>query len=277
MKSIRIFTSLIMASLLILGQVSAAFAAAPLQGTTIIAGEVIAISVQPDINTGINMVFVTLRNNGVDQTVRISEKDAADLGLVYYEDAGPIPDDSWLGYWLEIDSTLVIPDPVVQAPEEPQHPVGSALATFFGLEYDVVMEAHDAGSGFGVIAQALWLSQKVAGEEASAEDATTLFLAILAAKTDGTYEAFYSEYLPDEETIPSSWGQFRKALLAGDKKLNLGVVMSQKDKDNDPADTGNGDNNGNTTNGNSNKDKNKDKPNDGGSGTDKGKGNDKKP
>lgn len=282
MKSAKIFSSIVIASLLILSQVVVALAAPPLQ-TTYISGEVRAISVQTDASTGIHTIVVTLIDaQRVEQKVRISEKDAFDIGLIYYKDAGPVPDEEWLGYWVDIESTLVIPDLVVEMSVEPQHAVGGALATFFDFDYKVIMDTHDSGTGFGIIAQALWMTQKLLGDDSSAEEKTALFLAIVTVKKDGNYEEFYNEFFPDEETIPSSWGEFKKALLAGDKKVNLGVVMSQKDKDNNGA--GNTDNGGsnNPNNANSNKDKNKDKSNNSGGngnggGSGNGNGNDKKP
>ena len=64
---------------------------------------------------------------------------------------------------VEIDPTTVIPDQ-----QENQHPVGNALATFFsdieGIDYDTIMAAHENGVGFGVIAQALWLTSELGGD-----------------------------------------------------------------------------------------------------------------
>ncbi len=81
---------------------------------------------------------------------------------------------------------------------------------------------HEEGYGFGVIAQALWLTQKMEGD-------ADVLTAILEAKKTGDYSAFTLE----DGTVPTSWGQLKKAIMAGDKKNNLGVVMSGKDKDKD--------------------------------------------
>jgi len=100
-----------------------------------------------------------------------------------------------------------------------QNPVGAALAEFFaelvGVDYETIMEYHEQGMGFGVIAQALWMASKLEGD-------STVFTAILDAKKRGDYSAIT---LPDG-SIPRNWGQFRKALLSGDKKSNLGAIMS---------------------------------------------------
>lgn len=262
MKIAKIITSFILAGFLLLAQVAVAFAAPLPQEMTYISGEVVVISVKPDVNTGISTVFVTLRNAGVEQTVRISEQDAAFIGLVYYEDAGPLPDEEWLGYWLDIEASKIIPDPVDETPLEPQHPVGSTLATFFsdidGLNYKVIMEAHTNGTGFGVIAQALWLTRKLEGN-------VDVFTKIINAKK----EENFSDFTFNDGSSPMNWGQFRKAVLGEDKKGNLGLAMSQKDKDK-PGNSSNA----NANNPENNKDKNKDKSNNGGAND---KGNDKNP
>ena len=87
-----------------------------------------------------------------------------------------------------------------------------------------------------------------------------IFLAIVQAKKDKDFSAFVLE----DGSTPQNWGQFKKAALNGDKKGNLGVVMSGKDKDNnghgqdkDKTNNGNGQDKDKSNNGN--KEKNKDK------------------
>ncbi len=103
-----------------------------------------------------------------------------------------------------------------------QHPVALALAEFFSdiTNYVTIMQKHEDGFGFGVIAQALWMTRKLDGDS---ED----FLAILSAKETGNYDAFADLF---EDEVPQNWGQFRKAILNGEKKNNLGCIMSQTDK-----------------------------------------------
>src|SRR5262245_63354362 len=100
------------------------------------------------------------------------------------------------------------------------------------------MNANENGYAFGVIAQALWLTQKRGGD-------SNFLLAILQAKSFGSYDKLFDDYqelLPDVSTIPTSWGQFRKAVM---EKDNLGTVMSAKDEDEDKGNAGNQGNGGN--------------------------------
>ena len=122
-------------------------------------------------------------------------------------------------------------EPTAEPTEEPTeeesptvHPVASALAEFFaetlGLDYNAVIGYHEEGMGFGVIAQACWISFALEG------DATVLG-DILAAKKSGD---FSSITLPDGETA-KNWGQFKKAALGNEKaKKNLGAIMSGRAK-----------------------------------------------
>jgi len=153
--------------------------------------------------------------------------------------------------------------PAVLVVEEAQNPAGAALASYFAdiTDYETIMNAYngefDFGEcGFGVIAQALWLTRKMGGN-------SDTFLAVLLAKQTGDYSAFIFE---DGTAVPENWGQFRKLVLDGDKKANLGVVMSQKDgehgnngsnghngqgqgNNNDHENQGKNDENGNANNG----------------------------
>ncbi len=159
---------------------------------------------------------------------------------------------------VEIDPATVIPDEVE---EEKQHPVGSAISDFFsdllGVNYETVMEYHDEGTGFGVIAQALWMTNALEGD-------TELFSAILDAKKNKDYSGIT---LPDGST-PQNWGQFRKAVMKDrDKaKENLGAIMSghaESEQDNtqlEPKNNGNSpDKDKDKGKDNKNKDKGKDK------------------
>lgn len=247
-----------------------AVSAAPAAGKTV-GGRVTVLACETDTVTGEMLFLVTLEaTNGTLETVRIDQVTAESLGLVQLTIDG-IPDctpaalANALGMEVTIDSTDIIPDE-----EEAQHPVGAALATFFGdiTNYAAIMDAHENGAGFGVIAQALWLTKKLEGD-------TDTFLAILLAKQTGDYSAFTFE---DGTPVPQNWGQFRKLLLDGDKKNSLGIVMSNKDKDHasNGSSNGNGQGNGNGNgtgqgNGNGNPDKNNDKGNNGNN-EDKGNG-----
>jgi len=144
--------------------------------------------------------------------------------------------------------------------DDAQNPVAAALAAYFAdiADYDTIMSAHDGEydfgeCGFGVISQALWLTKKMGGD-------SDTFLAILLAKQTGDYSAFTFE---DGTAVPGNWGQFRKLVLDGDKKGNLGVVMSHKDEEH-----GNNGSNGNNGQGQSNNNHGNNGKND-----DKGNGN----
>ena len=238
MKKTKFIISLIMAVGMVLAQAFVVLAAP--DSTPSITGQVTYVEVVPDESTGITTVLVTIDNT---QTVRISTETAEGLNLIYnngeaYEIVQPLPE------LIEIAAADVITD-------EPQHAVGSALATFFsdidGLTYDMIMQAHEQ-NGFGVIAQALWMTRKLAEENSNVVlgDGSLLesdiFMTILDLKNGGDYSAFF----PDDESAPTNWGQFKKAILDGDKKANLGAVMSHRNENaahNAQTGHGNGNNN----------------------------------
>jgi hypothetical protein len=121
-------------------------------------------------------------------------------------------------------------EPTAEPTEEPPaaHPVASALlAEFFagaaGLDYETIMEYHEKGNGFGLIAQACWMSIALTGDDAS------LFDDILDAKKEHDFSTIT---LPDDiEETPTNWGQFRKVVLRSEKaKKNLGAIMSRRAK-----------------------------------------------
>jgi hypothetical protein len=116
-------------------------------------------------------------------------------------------------------------EPIEEPPEEEpttEHPVASALAKYFadtlGLDYDAVMGYHEEdGMGFGVIAQACWISFLANNDDGLLDQ-------IIKAKK-GEIE-FSSITLPDGTTA-KNWGQFKKAALGSKKaKKNLGAIMS---------------------------------------------------
>jgi len=244
MLKTKFVTSLVLALAILALPVGAVFAS-PLLQEEFISGTVTGLACETDTATGITTFLVTVEGaDGVSQTLRIDQLTAEDLGLITVDENGS-PDCSEealaeaIGLEVEIDPASVIPEE-----EEPQHPVGSALATFFAdiIDYDAIMAAHEDGVGFGVIAQALWLTQKLEGD-------VEVFLAILTAKETKDFGAFVLE----DGSTPKNWGQFRKAIMDGEKG-NLGIVMSDKDKDNENG-NGNGSGNGNGNGNNKNKDK----------------------
>jgi hypothetical protein len=258
MKKTNIFITLILMFVVLFAQAGNVAAAPVAQTSTPITGTIQSITLETD-TTNVTTVLVTLVDGlGATQTVRISVDTAVTLGLVTLDPTtnAPVVDSTQIGKSVTIASTTVIPDPTTT--EESVSPISSLLAKFFDEDASVIAGYHNDGFGFGVIAQALWISKNLSGNASLAGD-------ILQAKQANDFEAFFTahpEYLVDGETIPTNWGQFRKALL--DKKQNLGVVVSGHGNDNNNSTqpehgNGNGNNNGKGNgNGNGN-DKNKDK------------------
>jgi hypothetical protein len=249
MKNAKILISIALASLMILTQFAAVLAAPPLAKPAPVAGAVNSVSLATDPTTGVITVLVGVTDQmGEIQTVRVSGKTAAKLGLIDHDSAdgnpfivNPLPK------YIEIDAKSILTD------EQPRHPVGSALADFFdgikGIDYEIIMGAHAACNGFGVIAQVLWLIEKMGG---TADD----FLLLLDAKKNNDF----TDFPLDDGTIATSWGELKKALV--DK--HLGLIMSQKNKEGDgDGPQGNPNNPTGNDENNSNKDKTKDKTNHG--------------
>jgi len=226
MKYMKFLVSFVLVMFILAGQVSAVFAAPER-----IAGTVQSITLETNIDTAVTTVLITLSDSGVSQTVRVNIDSAIALGIVILGgDGNPVINKAILGQLVEIDSSTVIEDQLHQ------HPVGDALATFFSdivdLDYDTIMAVHDEGTGFGVIAQALWLTKKLEGN-------SELFLAIIDAIKSKDFSAFVLE----DGTSPTNWGQFKKAVMDG-KKGKPGVVMTNNNNE-DNNRSGNGSNNGN--------------------------------
>ena len=219
MKRTKFLLSVLLATIFLAAQVMVVGAAPAAQDTTPITGTIESIVLETDTNTDTTTVVVTLTDEfGETQTIRLSVEDATALGLVTDDSSGPVVDDGKVGTDVEIDPATVIPDETI---DEAQHPVGSALSDFFsdllGVDYETIMNYHDDGVGFGVIAQALWMTNALDGD-------TEIFAAILDAKQNKDFSGIE---LPDGST-PTNWGQFRKAVMKDrDKsKENLGAVMS---------------------------------------------------
>ena len=235
-----IFTLALMFGLLFTQARSAA--AAPAQDTTPITGTITSVTCETD-SGGTNTFLVTFDGT---TTVRISQQSAIDLGLVTADGTGNVDcaSDAVKGELLadsgktdvSIDQSQVIPD---QTQEESVNPISAILGKFFDTDASVIDGYHKDGFGFGVIAQALWIS----GGDAS------LTGDILQAKQEKSFTDFFDahpELLPDGATVPTNWGQFKK-LLSGEKH-NLGVIVSGHGNTDTNNEHGNG--NGNDNNGN---------------------------
>lgn len=219
--------------------------AAPARQAESTTGTVSAATCETD-NAGPTTILLSVQStDGTSKTVRISLETAVTLGILAPDTAcGEEALAGAIGMEVSVDPSLVIPDE--EEDETMQHPVAYALSLFFEdvTDYETIMSAHQDGTGFGVIAQALWLTKQMEG-------GSDAFLAILEAKETGDYSAFARE----DGSVPQNWGQFKKVLK--EKKANLGAVMSNRDsgeaddandeidaagnaQDNDKSDNGNG-------------------------------------
>ena len=227
------------------------------EGTTDpIVGTIQSYALGTDATTGdpIVVVDVLLEDGVTVQSVNLTPAEAEALGLVTLD---PTTGDPTLVEGLEgtafsftpgetcVDDPLTTDVDECAGEEEVTHPVALALADFFGEDAGDIMDAHEDGFGFGLIAQALWMSEKLGGGEACEDDPATeanecaceddpateadecaaggggtSFQDILDAKKSGDYSGFTLE----DGSTPTNWGQFRKAVL--EKKNNLGQVMS---------------------------------------------------
>lgn len=234
----KLLASILLAVAVLFAQVGIAAAAPPAQDTTPITGTIQSIATETDAN-GVTTVLVTLLDDqGATQTVRLSVDTAVGLGLVTLDPvtSAPVVNESQVGQPVEIDPTTVIPD---ETPEEPVHPIAALLAAFFFPDdptmASVIDSYHNGDNeegvfGFGVIAQALWMSMSLT-EDGSAD--ADLAGEILIAKQNHDFSAFFPE---GTENIPTNWGQFKKALHENKDKHNLGFIVSGHA---DPDDTTN--------------------------------------
>jgi hypothetical protein len=245
MSRTKALISILMILILIALSGASVWAAPNLQES--IGGEVQEIVPEVD-ETGTITVLVTLVDElGETERVRVSLQTAAELGLVQVDENGePVLDDTGnaivnedaIGSTVEIDPGLVIEEDEEEG-EEPltEHPVASALANFFevklGLDYGTIMGYHEEdGMGFGVIAQACWMSYALKGD-------ATSFREILDAKKGHTLGDLNLTAIgvPEGET-PTNWGQFKKVVLGSKKaQRNLGEIMSGRAEQLDGTDS----------------------------------------
>ena len=222
MSTTKLITTFLLALAVLFAQVGTAAAAPQAQDVTTISGTIEKIEPGTDLE-GNTVILVTLKDDlGNIQTLQFSLMDATTLELVTVDpNTNEITvNESLYGTTGEFDPNLATI--VEESVEESNHPISVLLAAFFDLDASEIDGFHDDGFGFGVIAQALWVSQNLGGD-------TSLTGDILQAKQDKEFEAFFEthpEYLADGETPPTNWGQFKK--LLSEKKNNLGVVVSGK-------------------------------------------------
>jgi len=242
----KLLASILLSGAVLFAQVGLAAAAPTAQDTTLITGTIQSITTETDSN-GVETVLVTVLDDlGATQTVRLSVDTASALGLVSLDPvtSEPVINETQIGQPVQIDPVTVIPD---ETSEEPAHPIAVLLAAFFGEDASVVNDYHQDGFGFGVIAQAMWMSKNLN------EDASLTGL-ILDAKKSGDYSEFI---LPDGST-PTNWGQFKKAV--SEKKNNLGIVVSGNAEPDDSVNPSARQEHQNGKDKDKGKDKNKNKP-----------------
>jgi hypothetical protein len=214
MLNTKFLVSILFALAVMFAQVGNVAAAPQRQDTTPITGTIQSIATETDAN-GVTTVLVTIADDlEVTRTVRLSVDTAVMLGLVTLDPTTnePVVDGTQIGQTVEIDPTTVTPDE--EPTEEAVHPIAALLANFFDQDPSVVNGYHEDGFGFGVIAQAMWMSESLNGNVSVAG-------LILEAKRSGDYSSFE---LPDGSS-PTNWGQFKKAIMQKDKK-NLGIIVS---------------------------------------------------
>jgi hypothetical protein len=235
MRKTKFIASLLLAMAVLFAQVGIVAAARPAQDTT--PPLITEITTETDEN-GVTTVLVTTQVEGeAPQTVRISLDYALELGLIDPTTQEPVLPES-VPPDTTIDPTRVIEVVPPEEPAEDVHPIAAILANFFGEDPSVVNEYHLDGFGFGVIAQAMWVSRNLTGTEDEVGDAS-LAGDILQAKRDKDFETFFAEHEEFGDVVgdemPTNWGQFKK--LLNEKKQNLGVIVSWQAEDGtqDPA------------------------------------------
>ena len=167
MKTTKLFATFILTLAVLLAQTGSAFAQDPVTNT------VKTLACGTDGTT----VLVTYDDGDATTpkvTVEVSLETAVTLGFLPVS-AVACDEASLVGEGDPIDPATLTP-----VEEEPKHPVGAALAAFFEgfADYDAIMEAHEDGTGFGVIAQALWMTKKLGNPDIT-------FDMIITAKKDG--------------------------------------------------------------------------------------------
>ncbi len=223
----KLLASLLLVLAVLFMQVGSVAAAPQTQDTTI-TGTIQSITTET-VN-GTTTVLVTFTDG---RTARVSVDTAVTLGLVTLDPntQQPIVNQNQFGQPVSIDSTAVVPEP------EEVNPISAILANAFGVEPSTIQGYHEDGFGFGVIAQALYMSQAISNNG----DASLAGI-ILQAKRDHNFSTL-SQYF-DPNSTPTNWGQFKKALL--EKKQNLGSAVSGHGNDeNSPDQHGNGKDNNN--------------------------------
>ena len=220
MSKTRLLAGVLLVFMLLTVQVGMAAAAPLAQDAPPITGTIQSITTETDANGVTTVLVKILLADQTTQTVRISLAYAVELGLINPTTQEPVPLEE-LTEDVAIDANQVIADE--EPAEEAVHPIAALLAAFFDEDPSVVNGYHEDGFGFGVIAQALWISQNLTGTEDETGDAS-LAEQILQAKEDHDYSTFTDFF--EDGFVPTNWGQFKKALRENKEKHNLGSIVS---------------------------------------------------
>src|ERR1043165_1320159 len=223
MKSTKLFATIFLVLAVLFAHVGVALAAPQTQSTTPITGTIQSITTEKDASGATVVVLGLKKADGTTQTVRLSLETAASLNLI--DKTTLQVNQAQVGQSITMDPSAVLP--AGETTQESIHPIAAILAAFFHADPSVVNGYHQDGFGFGVIAQALWMSGNINGGTAD----TDLAGEILQAKKSGDYSGIQ---LPDGFTwpngsAPTNWGQFKKALKTLNEnkdKQNLGVIVS---------------------------------------------------
>jgi hypothetical protein len=225
MSKIKTILGCLLIFVMVAAPLTSVGAAAPMQTTTIDV-TVVSCELGADSTTEEPLVIcvINLPDDGGTQTIQLSVQDAVDLGLVVVEEDDTITIIATEGQEISIDETLLPEGDPCALPEDASHPISKILADHFcgdlGPTYDDIQTLHEAGFGFGEIAQACSMALKLEGTGSLCAD-------ILYAKQNHDYSQLT---LPDGVKV-SNWGQLRKAVLGHEKKSsNLGSVVSGSKK-----------------------------------------------
>jgi hypothetical protein len=169
-------------------------------------GVVEALAFVTDPITLVTTLDVTLLDEAsVSQVVKLDLATALLLGLI-------VPNAAMIGGPIELDPADILES-------ETYSEKVTLLFTVFGAALTLTpdqLAAYETETGFGVLAQALWITSSLGGDSA-------LLDLIITAKNTSDFSAIV---LPDGST-PANWGQLRKAALT-DSHQNPGQIVSGK-------------------------------------------------
>ena len=231
MSTLKFLLSTLITLGVIFSQVGAIQAAPPLQDKFPITGTVQNVVIEAGSEDHPPTVVISLLVRDETKIFRVDIETAIDIGVIVLgEDGNPKAVPSFFGTEIEVDPETALPDES-SSTKEKQQPIGLKIAKFFSgffkVDYELVMSSRSNGFGFGVISQALWMTEKLGGD-------SRLFQTILEAKKSNDYTGV----VLSDGTMPQNWGQLRKVLLQGEVDEGLGDIVSGSSDQ--PVNSGNG-------------------------------------